>query len=156
MIVLCCKKITVHMNWEETGSWRNQTESWNFTVCALSKERLGSNGRSAEICTVREADILDLQWCLPRDVRVEKPLLPCEKCCCKALVGTQKETHFFFVMLALKSWLRLQFAQSSRICMAALVWKVVVCIEIRLNKGKTWVVSWKEVDTFDHLPHKSN
>lgn len=27
-------------------------------------------------------------------------------------------------------------------------------IEIRLNKGKSWVVSWKEVDIFDDSPHK--
>lgn len=96
-------------------------------VCGLNKERLGSNGSSAENCVMGGADLPDLQWCLARDVRVEKSVLPCEKCCSRALVGTQKEANFFFVVLALTSCLRPQSAQSRRICMAALAWKVVVC-----------------------------
>lgn len=64
-------------------------------ACALSKERLGSNESSAETCVRRGAFLLDLQWCLPRDVSWEV-CAPCEKCCSKVLVDIWKEAHCFW------------------------------------------------------------
>lgn len=109
-------------------------------VCALSKGRLGLNGSSAGSCAVRGADLLALRWCLGRDARVGKAVLPCEeKCCSEALLSILKEGGFF----AFHCGVCAEIPIGALVCIVQQdlygstgVESCCLQIEIRLNKGK--------------------
>lgn len=107
-------------------------------VCGLNTERLGSNGSSAENCVMGGADLPGLQWCLARGVRVEKSVLPCEKCCSRALVGTQKEANFFFCDACTYILTEAPVCTVQQDLYGSTgVESCCLHIEIRLNKGKS-------------------